>query len=53
MKRPIQHDKRTKNKRSKAGQTNIAVHPFITITIIAAITLVVWFILLEGLYMFC
>ncbi|CAN5675654.1 hypothetical protein BH10BAC2_BH10BAC2_02640 [soil metagenome] len=51
MTQPIRHDKRTKNKKSKAVQANIALHPFVTITIIAAIAIVVWLILFEGLRM--
>jgi hypothetical protein len=49
MRQRIQYDKRTKNKKSKALQNNIAMHPFATITVVAAIAIVVWLILFEGL----
>ena len=44
----IKHDKRTINKKSKGLKSDIAAHPFVTVSIIAAIAVVVWVILFQG-----
>lgn len=50
MKQPIRYDNQAKNKKSKAVQANVAMHPFVTMTIVAALAIVVWLILFEGLF---
>gem|GEM_PF-4003147 len=41
MIRPIKHDKSTRHKKSRSFRLNIAVHPLVIVTILAAVTLVV------------
>lgn len=50
MIKPIRHDKRTKNKKSRALLCNIAAHPFMLAAVIAAVALVVWALLFYGLH---
>ena len=45
MTRPIKHDKSAKHRKSKAFKSNISVHPFVLITIAAALAVVVFLIL--------
>ena len=47
MRKTIRHDKRTKNKKGKALKSDIAFHPFVMASIIAAIAVVVWVILFQ------
>ncbi|CAN5196901.1 hypothetical protein BH11BAC6_BH11BAC6_14570 [soil metagenome] len=49
MIKSIKHDKRTKNKKSKALRSDIAIHPFVIVSVIAAVALVIWAILFNGL----
>ena len=44
MFRPIKHDKASKHKKSRMLKMNVSVHPFVLIAIIAALTLVVFVI---------
>jgi len=50
MIKTIKHDKRTKHKKSKSLRSNIATHPFVMASVIAAIALVIWVILLQWLH---
>jgi hypothetical protein len=38
-------DKRTKKKISKSLRSNIAVHPFVIVSILAALAIVIWAIM--------
>jgi hypothetical protein len=44
MFRPIKHDKASKHKKSRMLKMNVSVHPFVLIAIIAALTVVVFVI---------
>jgi len=41
MIKPIKHDKSAKHKKSKALKSNIAVHPFVMVSILAALVTVI------------
>ena len=49
MNRPIKHHKVSKHKKSKSLQSNVAVHPFVMIAIAAALTVVVFLIVVYFL----
>jgi hypothetical protein len=42
MIRSIRFDKRSKNKVSKGLKSNLAMHPFVIVSIAAALTVMVW-----------
>lgn len=45
MQRHPKHDKRSRNRLGKAFKSNIAVHPFVMVSIAAALAVVVWVIM--------
>lgn len=47
MLKPVKHYKGAKNKRSKALKRNIAMHPFIIVTVIAATAITIWVIVFN------
>ena len=49
MLKPIKFDKASKNKKSKGVKSNVAMHPFVLVAILAALTVVV---LAIGLFYF-
>jgi len=49
MKRPIKHHKASKHKKSKSLQSNVAVHPFVMVAMAAALTVVVFLIVVYFL----
>ncbi len=49
MIKPIKHDKLIRNKKSKSLKFNIAVHPFVMVSLLAALVMVVLVILFFAL----
>ena len=47
MLKPIKHYKTAKNKKSKALKKDIAMHPFVMATVIAAVAIVIWVIMFN------
>lgn len=49
MNRPIKHYNVSKHKRSKSLKSNVAVHPFVVVAMAAALTVVVFLIVVYFL----
>ncbi len=47
MLKPVRHHKSAKNKRSKAVKRDIAIHPFVLVTVVAAVAVVLWAIMFN------
>ncbi|HWB27971.1 MAG TPA: hypothetical protein VG738_21005 [Chitinophagaceae bacterium] len=52
MRKPVKHDTSAKNKKSYSVKNNAAVNPFVLVSILAAIAVVVWVIIFFALRMY-